>query len=575
MISRTHYCGLINKKHINKKITICGWVNNIRNLGKIKFIEIRDISGIIQAITDKEIDIKKEYIICVKGIIVERTKNTMTTSTQNSIELQVEELIIINKTDEKLPFFPNEINKINEEQSLKYRYIYLRQKIASDKLILRSNVVHEIRKLLNKKNFLDIETPILTRSTPEGAREYVVPSRIEKYNFFSLPQSPQIFKQLLMISGIDRYYQIAKCFRDEDLRSDRQPEFTQLDIEISFKNENFIMKLTENIIKTLFKKFTNIIIPKKIKKLTYKKSMDLYGSDKPDLRNPLKIRNLKKLFKNDKDDIFYKYANKNYLISSIYANDKDNKITTINLSKYEKLVKEYKLNIFHFIKINTQNKETTSSLKDDITKKILNYIKIDKNYNNENLIIIIAGEKNNLYNILSKLRNDIGYDLNIISKSYSPIWIIKHPMFKWNNLNKKWESSHHPFTAPIMKKNTTTINPKNCLSNSYDIVMNGIELGGGSIRIHDAKTQENVFKLLYTDSKKILKDFDFFLKALNSGAPPMGGLAIGLDRLLMIMTESKSIKDVIAFPKNQASHCPLTDAPSSIEKEKLKELNLL
>lgn len=565
MIYRTHYCGLINTNHINKIVTICGWINNIRNLGKLKFIEIRDISGLIQCLTEKEICLKKEYVVCIKGLVKKKISSKIT----NEIEILINEINILNETTETLPFYPNELNKINEEQSLTYRYIYLRQKNALEKLIIRSEILQEIRKILNKEKFIEIETPILTRSTPEGAREYLVPSRIEKKKYFSLPQSPQIFKQILMASGIDKYYQIAKCFRDEDLRSDRQPEFTQLDIEVSFTTEKYIIKLTENIIRKIFKIFLKIDLPKKFKKLTYKNSMDLYASDKPDLRNPLKIKDITKKLKQYNS---YKIFDKtNSTINTLLICTKDtNLIMTIEkLNEYKNTEKENTSIEFDYIKINEKNK-IESSLKENEYKTIISTIEKEIENDNTNLILVIKGNKKYITQTLHKLRTKLGQELNIIKESYEPIWIIKHPLLNWSEQEKKWVSLHHPFTAPF--KNKPNINLKKCISNSYDIVINGIELGGGSIRIHKADLQKKILEIVSKKDEKILDEFNFFIKALESGAPPMGGLAIGLDRLIMLITKSKSIKEVIAFPKNQNGKCLLTNAPSTIAKKRLEEI---
>ncbi len=548
---RTHYCKEINEKNIDNEVIISGWVNNIRNLGKIIFLEIRDISGKIQVIVNNEIknEIKKEYVLKISGVVKKKEKSN------SDIEILANKIIIINKVNKKLPFFPCEGKEINELMALKYRYIYIRENEEAKKIIIRSKIINDIRKILNKENFLEIETPILTKSTPEGSRDYIVPSRICKKNFFALPQSPQIFKQILMISGIEKYYQIAKCFRDEDLRSDRQPEFTQLDIECSFTDEKYIMNLIEYIICFLFKKYLGINLKKPFKKISYKKSIKNFASDKPDLRNPLKIK-----FLNKKIGII-----KNKRLKYLIIKDKHNIINNEKIIEYKQFLKDSQIKKYIYIKINNDNEIISNIKKPIILKEKLNIKK--------NRFILIFLKYKNIEN-LSIIRNKIYEDINKIKNKYKILWVINHPMFEWNKIEKKWDANHHPFTSPIDENLINSkINLRKIYSKSYDLVINGIEIGGGSIRIHNYETQEKIFKIIEKE-ENLLKEFDFFIEAIKSGCPPMGGIALGLDRLIMMITNSKSIKDIIAFPKTYTTNCPLTNAPSKIDIKNLYELGL-
>lgn len=548
---RTHYCGNINKKNIDEIVKISGWIHNIKNLGKIKFITIRDESGTIQVILDDKIncEIKKEYVVTITGKVKEKiSKNNIFEP-----EIQANEIKILNKTIEKFPFYPVDNEYINENLSMKYRYIYFRKEDVIKKIKLRSFIINDIRKILNKKKFIEIETPILTRHTPEGARDYIVKSRVNNDCYFALPQSPQLFKQILMIAGVEKYYQIAKCFRDEDLRSDRQPEFTQLDMELAFTNEKEIMNIIENIIKYLLKKYMNIKI-KYIKKLKYKTSIKKYATDKPDLRNPIIINDINNKYKNN--ILLKKFNKKNYRLSYIKINDKINFFTKINICDY---IQEDNNNCFIFYK---NNENITSNINDNDIKL---YFIEHFNIKNNDILIIVADKTDNANIKLNNIRNKLCTALNLILNKTSLLWVTEYPLLNWNSDLNKFDSTHHPFTAPINNdflKNKKNI--KQITSRSYDLILNGIEIGGGSMRINEFEIQKYILELIGCDTTKEDENFDFFLNALKYGTPPMGGIAIGLDRLIMIMTNSKSIKDVIAFPKTYTCKCLLTNAPTKI-----------
>ncbi|QJC37509.1 aspartate--tRNA ligase [Enterobacteriaceae endosymbiont of Donacia thalassina] len=573
------YCGEINKKYINKEIILYGWVDSYRNLGKLIFINLKDREGVIQAVFKPQYKIayslasklRNNFCVKIKGKIVERTKKNKNLNLfTGEIEIIVFSIIILNKSKS----LPIDINMINtEETRLKYRYLDLRQMKMIKILKKRSIVVSYIRNFLEKNNFLNIETPILTNSTPEGSRDYLVPSRIHKHNFYALPQSPQIFKQLLMISGLDRYYQIAKCFRDEDLRSDRQPEFTQIDIEISFINSKVFRNFIEKMIFYIWKNIKKISL-NKFKVLTFKKSMQYYGTDKPDLRNKLKLIDLNN---------FFIKKNKNRIISISIKNRYLSNLKIKDLEKYICYIKKYGTNDLNIFQVNNNKLINILNIKDnfiiDLTnRQIEDFIKINKCDHND--IIFIGTEIiNDNISSMGHLRKKLGKDFNLIEKNkWYPLWIIDFPLFKKDKIGKL-VSMNHPFTSPKNHfiKNIDLFlkeNPYKIISESYDLVINGYEIGSGSSRINNYKIQKKIFNFLKMNESMQKKNFGFFLEALKFGTPPHIGIALGLDRLIMLLTNTNNIRDVIAFPKTTSANCLLTQAPNKINFNLLKDLGL-
>ncbi|QJC35880.1 aspartate--tRNA ligase [Enterobacteriaceae endosymbiont of Donacia sparganii] len=574
------YCGEINKKYINKEIIIYGWVESYRNLGKLIFVNLKDREGVIQAVFKPQYKIayniatqlRNNFCVKIKGKILERTeKNKNLNLLTGEIEIIVFDILLLNKSKA----LPIDINSVNtEENRLKYRYLDLRQRKMTEILKKRSIIVSYIRKFLEKNKFLNIETPILTNSTLEGSRDYLVPSRINKHNFYALPQSPQIFKQLLMIAGLDRYYQIAKCFRDEDLRSDRQPEFTQIDIEMSFTKSVLFRCFIEKMIFNIWKNIKNISLSK-FKILTFKQSMKYFGTDKPDLRNKLKLIDLSN---------FFIKKNINRIISISIKNKYLCNKKIQNLIKYIYYIKKYGTNDLNIFQVNHNKLINIFNIK-NISIEHLNHKKIkdiiNKNKSNHNDIIFIGTEIIHYNNISSMgyLRKKLGKDLNLIQKDkWYPLWIIDFPLFKKDKIGNL-VPMNHPFTSPknysvdnmnnLLKKD-----PYQILSDSYDLVINGYEIGSGSSRINNYKIQKKIFDILQINKIVQKKNFGFFLEALKFGTPPHIGIALGLDRLVMLLTNTNNIRDVIAFPKTTSANCLLTKAPNKINYHLIKDLGL-
>lgn len=585
-VMRTRYCGEISEVDIKKSVVICGWVHFIRNFGGVIFFYIRDNTGFIQVVVDSsnfnsiEYDkiflIKREFVVQVFGVVSSR--KTIEKNLKNiQIEIISHKIVIINECI-SLPFYPDDFCNINEEIRLKYRYLDLRRKNMQFNLKKRSEAIKFIRFFLYENNFIEIETPILTKSTPEGARDYVVPSRINIGSFFSLPQSPQIFKQLLVIGGIEKYYQVAKCFRDEDLRSDRQPEFTQLDLEIAFINENYIIMLIENLISKLFINLLNVRISVPFFKLSYKKALFYFRSDKPDYRNLLILKDISQYIYS-KDCSFYKLCKNvdvrvfSLIIKSFMI------VNKIDINFYLNILNEYNIkNILFFTLLEKEDKNIKVKilLSNFNLKNIINDLILYLNIDVGDYCFIMLDENDIINENLSFFLHLFWKNVCLSIDKWYFSWIVDFPLFTWDSLLNKWSSTHHPFTSPKNYYSNKFIDyfSGDVLSRSYDLIMNGLELGGGSIRINNSDLQENILRILGMNDKEINNEFSFLINALKSGAPVFGGIALGLDRLLMILTNSKSIRDIIAFPKTQSANCILTCAPSVLSSEQLDILGI-
>ncbi len=579
---RTHYCGELNKQNIGQSVEICGWTNRRRDHGGVIFLDIRDKCGIVQVVINPDNQyfalaetIRNEFVVKISGVVIARESDLINPKLDSGeIEIIANSIEILN-TSKPLPFQINAQN-ISEEVRLKYRFLDLRTDIMQQRIKLRSKVTHYMHKFMHKHDFLDIETPFLTKATPEGARDYLVPSRTHENAFFALPQSPQLFKQLLMMSGFERYYQIVKCFRDEDLRADRQPEFTQLDVETSFMNENEIMAIMEKMICGLFKSIINIDLLKTINNdkfpiITYENALEKYGVDCPDMRIPLEIVSIDELLDNIEFRVFADPAKD--LDSRVAAMKIPNgaNISRKQIDDYTKFVSIYGAKGLAYIKMNADAPASPiiKFLGAEATQNI-----IDKVGAKTGDIIFFGADKTKIVNeALGNLRKKLAQDLNLFDKDWAPVWVVDFPMFDTND-DGSLSAIHHPFTAPSVDIQTLTSNPNTALSRAYDLVINGYEVGGGSIRIHQADMQQSVLKLLGISKAEAQDKFGFLLSALEYGCPPHGGMAFGLDRLVMLMTNSDSIRDVIAFPKTQTAACLLTDAPASVPNKILRELNI-
>ena len=575
---RTHNCGELNISHIDQNIQLSGWIQKSRDLGGLTFIDLRDRYGITQLIFNIEKDenlclkarkLGRECVIHIEGIVVERSSKNKNIKT-GEIEINVLKLNILNLS--KSPPFTIENNTDGgDDLRMKFRYLDLRRPISKNKIIFRSKIVQEIRKFLNSNEFIEIETPVLIKSTPEGARDFIVPSRMNEGQFYALPQSPQTFKQLLMVSGFDKYFQIVKCFRDEDLRADRQPEFTQIDCEMSFVTQDEILNKFENLIKYLFDSILNVKL-NDFPRMSYGDAMKNYGNDKPDIRFDMKLHEINKLTKNKGFKIF----DNSELILGINANDCSN-YSRKSLDEITNWVKRPQIGAsgLIYIKFNTDKSIKSSIDKFFNTselKKILDYF----NAKPGDLILILSGMKNKVRKQMSELRIMMANKMGLIKKNeFAPLWIIDFPLLEWDDESNRFHAMHHPFTSP--KQNHIDIlsqNPEKVLANAYDLVLNGNEIGGGSIRIHDMNLQKLLFKLLGFSENEAQNQFGFLMNAFEYGAPPHGGIALGLDRLCALLDGNESIRDYIAFPKNNSGRDIMIDAPSHIDNSQLSELNL-
>ena len=563
----------ISIKNVGEEITLYGWVNKKRNLGGLIFIDLRDRSGIIQLTVNPDSDVyeiasslKNEFVIKVIGKVIERQNKNKNLKT-GDIEVLVSSIEILNKCED-LPFDLNNVTAL-EDTRLKYRYLDLRRVELQKNLLIKHNIMKSVREYLNNLDFMEIETPILCKSTPEGARDYLVPSRINKGSFYALPQSPQIFKQLLMMSGFEKYYQIARCFRDEDLRADRQPEFTQIDMEMSFASSDDIMNVTEGLIAKVFKDVKGIDIKLPIERMDYDTAINLYGSDKPDLRFDLVINDITSYFKNCDFKIFNDVINDGGIINAIVVKNEASNFSRKDIDKLTDFVKIYGANALAFLKYDNGFSGSISKfVTDEIGKNLISSLSLSNN----DIILIVAGNKKVVKNSLGALRCKIAKDLDMISSDYKLVWITDFPMFEYSEEENRYIACHHPFTMP---KDVDNLEDKeNAKAIAYDIVLNGYELGGGSIRIHDSEVQNKVLESLGLSKEEALDKFGFLLKALSLGAPPHGGLAIGLERFTMILSDTENIRDVIAFPKTASASDLMTDAPSEVDDSQLKDLGI-
>jgi len=581
---RSHYCGQVDDKLIGQEVTVAGWVNRRRDHGGVIFIDLRDREGLLQIVFDPDAAnmfkdaerLRSEYVVKVKGRVRERPAGTFNANLASGrVELLALELELLNRS-EPLPFQLDET--VGEEVRLKYRYLDLRREVMNQRLRLRHRITKSMRHYLDEHGFIDLETPMLTKATPEGARDYLVPSRTHEGKFFALPQSPQIFKQLLMISGFDRYYQIVRCFRDEDLRADRQPEFTQLDIETSFLTQEAIMNLMEGLVRHFFKEVLNVSLPDPIERMTFGEAMRRFASDKPDLRIPLELVDVADLVK---DCHFKVFAGP--------AKDPKGRVVALRvpgagalprsqIDDYTAFVGRYGAKGLAYIKVNERAKG-----KEGLQSPIVKFLSdaavagiLERTGAQDNDIVFFGADTAKVVNdAIGALRIKVGQDMKLVKEGWRPLWVVDFPMFEWDPEAKRWVAMHHPFTSPMNDDPAALrANPEGALAKAYDMVLNGSEIGGGSVRIHRQEMQSTVFDLLGINAEEAQKKFGFLLDALKFGAPPHGGIAFGLDRLAMLMAGADSIREVIAFPKTQTAADPMTDAPTEVSEQQLRELHI-
>ncbi len=582
---RTHMCGELNTQQLDETVSICGWVHRRRDHGGVIFIDLRDRAGLVQVVVDPDVadvfataeSARSEYVLQITGLVRHRPAGTVNANMHSGqIEILARNIVVLNESE--TPPFPVESDiEVNEELRLRYRYIDLRRTEMQQKMKVRRDVTRVLRNFLDDNEFFEIETPYLTKATPEGARDYIVPSRTHENSFFALPQSPQLYKQMLMVAGMDRYYQVVRCFRDEDLRADRQPEFTQLDVETSFMDENEIMHIMEEMIRQLFIKVIGVNLGDKFPRITHQESVSRYGVDRPDLRIPLELVDIAEDMKDVDFKVFSAPANdpKGRVVAMRVPNAGD--LSRKDIDALTKYVSIYGARGLAYIKVNDLV-AGVDGLQSPIVKfapaDVWDSVLAKTGAQNGDLIFFGADKANVVNEAMGALRVKLGHDLNLIEGEWKPVWVIDFPMFDWDEKSQRWNAIHHPFTAPSCSVEELVANPGAALSRAYDLVLNGTEVGGGSIRINRTAMQQTVLEILGIGEDEAREKFGFLLDALKYGAPPHGGLAFGLDRLVMLMTGSSSIRDVIAFPKTQSAACPLVSAPAVVTDEQLKELGI-
>lgn len=580
--NRTNMCGELNENNIGQKVTVYGWVQKSRDLGSLKFIDLRDKTGLVQAVINKDATeslfneaakVRGEFVLGITGEVAKRGGAVNTKISTGSIEIIVSDMEIISKS-ETPPIYIEDDAKESEAVRLKYRYLDLRKPSMQKLFFTRHMITKVVREYLDEKGFIDVETPILTKTTPEGARDYLVPSRVQPGNFYALPQSPQLFKQILMVSGFDRYYQIVKCFRDEDLRADRQPEFTQIDMELSFVDIDDVIEINEGLIHRLFKKILDVDVQLPMMRLTYKEAMERYGSDKPDTRLGLELKDIADIVAASEFKVFADTIANKGLIKAINAEGIGAKISRKEIDSLGEYVKIYKAKGLAWINV------TAEGIKSPIAKFLkeeeLNAIVERMQAKAGDIIFIVADTPSVVYDALGQLRLEVGRRFELIDKSkFNFLWVTEFPLFEYDEEEKRYVAKHHPFTCPMDEDlPLLDTNPGEARAKAYDMVLNGYELGGGSIRIHNQQLQEKMFGLLGFTNEQAWQKFGFLLEAFKYGTPPHGGLAFGLDRVTMLLTGTDNIKDVVAFPKTQTASCLMTNAPSPADAKQLEELKI-
>ena len=573
---RTHNNGELRLQDVNSEVTLCGWVAKRRNFGALVFIDLRDRYGITQLVFNEDIatqisDVRNEYVLQVKGTVVERKDKNPKLET-GEIEVVVREVKIVN-TAITTPMIIADETEALEDTRLKYRYLDLRRPVLQKNLILRNRITLLVRNYLAKYGFTEVETPILCRSTPEGARDYLVPSRISKGEFYALPQSPQLYKQLLMVGGMDRYFQIARCFRDEDLRADRQPEFSQIDIEMSFVDEEDIWSMTEGLMKEIFKDIKGIDLPE-FKRIPYDTCMEKYGSDKPDLRFDMPLYNVSEVFANTEFKVFENCLNEGGIIQAMNVKNGADKFSRKQLDKLQDYVKVYGAKALANLKLTAEGfaGSVTKVLSDAEKEALRTMLNIEEN----DIVFFVADKKKVAQSSLGALRVKLGHDLDLINKdAYEFLWVTDFPMFEYDENENRYVAAHHPFTSPNLEDVDKLLSdPAHCYSRAYDLVLNGYELLSGSIRIHDQKLQEKVFEAIGMTLEEAHEKFSWFMDAFQYGTPPHGGVGIGLERLTMILAGTDNIRDVVAFPKTASASDLMAQAPSPVDPAQLKELGI-